>query len=340
MSYSFEDIWSLNLTELQKKRKQTTHDYGTLYNKFLRLDSVLQEKRQKLSGLNSEIALIDRKLKDGRNSNFVLNRKSTEMKDALNLLKGAVEKKESALFELNSRKTKLEDRIKELTQKILECSQQLSNIARTNNINQKKVVELKKEKTILSEEISRFLSATSIERDDFERKAQELNNTFVVSLTERSDVKNTLAAIQNKITDTLANIDMFKNQIEHVKEIKNLRDNIMEQANEQRSFGVKYSELQIELRNKKGQLDSVVSRMQIQNSQLASISDDNLLKIDKALSELSQHKNGVETLSEQRSTALEDILEIMIEKAVLEENKDDIWQRVEMLESGLLEFAR
>ncbi|MBF0376884.1 MAG: hypothetical protein HQK72_05330 [Desulfamplus sp.] len=340
MSYSFEDIWSLSVSELERRRKQTAYEYGTLYNKFIRLDSLLKDRRQKLSNLNSEVALVDRQIKDNRNNNFILNKKRREMGDALALLKGAVEKKEAVLSELNSSKSKLESRINELNHKILEASRELADSAKINNINKKKIVELQKEKKTLSAEISKFLSETDIERDEFERKAQELNNTFVMSLTLRSGVKNRLSSIQKEIQQTLESIDMFKNQIENVKEIQKLRQEIPEIAKEQRSLGVKYAELQIELLNKQEEFDSINSMVETQQKQLSSISDDNLIKIDSALTALNEHKIAVQTLSQERSKALDQILDIMIEKVSLEENQGVIWQRVEKLEAGILEFAR
>ncbi|MBF0209278.1 MAG: hypothetical protein HQK68_00185 [Desulfamplus sp.] len=340
MSYSFEDIWSLSVAELQRRGKQRAYEYGTLYNKFVRLEAVLKEKKERLSSLNSQMALIDKQLKDSKNSKFILNKKRTEMEDALILLKGAVSKKEALLFELNGKKKRLESRIKELNKTILEASKEIATVAKTNNINKKKIVSLKKERTILSTEISKFLSATSIERDEFEKKAQDLNNEFVLSLTERSDVKNRLTAIKKEIESTFASIDMFKNQIESMAEIKKLQESIIQKAKEQRSLSVRYSELQIELINKQGQFDSVASMVETQQNQIASISDDNLIKIDKALSELNEHKKRVADLSEEQNKALDELLDIMVQKAVLEENYDTIWQNIESLEFSILELAQ
>ncbi|MBF0232177.1 MAG: hypothetical protein HQK65_03965 [Desulfamplus sp.] len=340
MSDSFENIWLSTISDLQKKRKETLREYEDRYNQFIRLDSVLKEKREKLSRLNTEIALIDRKIKENRNKNFLLNKKHTDMQDALTLLKGGIEKKQSILVELKGRKKNLQNRFNELMAAIPDSSKEIETLSHSSRTNKKKLLKLRKEKKVLSDEISRFLSETSIERDEFEKKAKEINEVFITTLTERSAAKGRLAALKKETKEILNSIDMFKTRLDHVGEMKTLKESIPENETEYQSLGTKYAQLQTEVLNKRELLNAITARVKSGQDNIISISDDNLLKMDGALSELNQNKIDFQKLSEQQRGDLDDILKIMVENAALEENQDIIWQRLESLETGLLELAR
>ncbi|MBF0204927.1 MAG: hypothetical protein HQK67_11625 [Desulfamplus sp.] len=340
MSDSFEDIWSLTVSDLKIKHNKTALEYEEHYKQLLRMEAVLQEKKEKLSRLNKEAALSDRHIRDQKNNTFRLNKKRADLRDALTLLNGGIEKKEAKLFKLTDRKKELKFKIKTSTEAIHKESSELVDIKKNNLINKKKILVLEKEKKKLSDDISRFLSETSIERDAFEKKAQELNGTFVQILAQRFEIRKHLTEIEKEREATLAEIDEFRNQIEHVNEIKRFKESIVEKEQAQKAFGIQYSKLQIELLNKRERLDAIVSRVDSVKNKIAPLMDDKLLKFDQLISDSNNHKIELQTLSEEQKQSRDEILELMIEKSALEENQDVIWQRIESLETDLLEVAK
>ncbi|MBF0469491.1 MAG: hypothetical protein HQK61_11505 [Desulfamplus sp.] len=309
--------------------------YQSLHDQFLDLDSVLKKKRESLSRRNTEVALIDRQLKESKNKRFLLNKKLVDMQEALTLLKGGFRKKDAMQSRLKNKKKELEIKVQKLTEEISGYSKDIATLKNQTDINKQKELVLKKKKSRLSEDISRFLSETSIERDEFEKKAQDLNTAFIASLIERASAKSRLDIAQKESEEILAAIDVCKTRIEQAFEIKKLKEAVLEQETLQQSLGIRYAELQIELLNKREQIDSIDSLIEVQKKKISSISDSKLTNIEAALSELNEARG----VSLDHAQELDGILEIVLENSVLAENHDMIWQRLESLESVLMEMT-
>ena len=340
MLTNFEDIWFLTVSELQARHKISSEKYGRLQSQFLRIESASLEKKEKLAQMNTEIAVTSRNITDNKNYIFGVNKKLADIHEAMNFVEAGYQKMKTRQIELNHKKQALSFRIKKIQKSIPDSEKQCLGLNERNKITIHKIEALEKEKTNLSADISKFLSQTSTDRDEFEKKTETLNNTFIQNIVERQTSADRLNQIKEKNKGIIADFENAKMQIPNIQEIKDLKKIIPIKELEIQDSGAERTEHQVSLRDKTGALDNLLVEIGDIEMKISLFDDDSILRVEKASSEFDRVKNEFETTVRDREQNLNDIFDLIIEKTGLEENHEMIIQRLDELKedtSGLIE---
>jgi len=332
MQNNYEDIWFLSVQELELMRKESARDYERLNQKFLRLDSILIEKNEKLSRLNREIAVTSRRLKDSKNYVFLVNKKYTDMQDALSLLRSSFGKKERDLLELEEKNQDLQSRLSRLETYIPRLLMDRLDTQIQNKSNTKRLGELLLERDKLSKDVEKFLSETSLERGEFEKKAETLNQTFLESITERSVVSQQLKKAQKKNQEAREVIEKTRVLFVQIDEIKSLKESILRKEKEFGTLEATLGELQAKAHDKNKFLEVLKSRVATEENKISFIADDELIGLGTVMTNFNRLKNDSDIVANKKEEALDKIFELTLDKMGLEENQGILFQGLDQLE--------
>lgn len=336
MLNNFEDFWFLTISQLQSIYQKTAQEYERLHSQILHLESVLIGKKEKLSSLNTEIAVTDRQIRDNGNYIFQINKKNIDRTDAFDQVITEFKKKETKLFEQKKQQHVLETKIKNFQEGIPKIVNERADIEAQNKINTSRCEELEKEKKKLSDEISVFLSKTSIEREEFENKAEELNNIFIQNVTDRSAVNNRLKQVQKKNEEIRSEIEELKKYKPNIDEIKNLKASIPLKEQENQTLETTLTALQADVSDKRETLDGLMAEVNAQEKKLSLIDDDKVIRFDTVLSRFNQLKTQAQKNDTEIEQGMDRIFDLIVEKNGLEENSEMILKRLDSLEKDLL----
>jgi len=336
MLNNFEDIWFLTISQLQSIYQKSAQKYERLHKQILHMESVLIEKKEKLSSLNREIAVTDRRIKDNGNYIFQINKKNIDRSDAFDQVMTEFKKKETKLFEVKKEQHVLETKIEYFQEGIPKTLNELADIEAQNKTDTRRCKELEKEKEKLSDEISAFLSNTSIQREDFENKAEELNNIFIQNITDRSAVNNRLKQVQKKNEEIRTEIEELKKYKPNIDDIKILKASIPLKEQENQTLETSLTALQEDVSDKRKTLDVLMAEVNAQEKKLSLIDDGKVIRFDTVLSEFNQRKTQAQKNDTEIEQSMDGIFDLIVEKNGLEENSAMILKRLDSLEKDLL----
>ncbi len=266
MVLRFETTWYSDMSELRKQRNSSVEKCADLSAQLQHLDAELEKKNQKLTALKREFIVAERKIPDTRNHIFQINKKLYDIDETAHAFIKDFESKENELAEFHRMKQVLETDTDDMRNNLQELSKELTFIDAETKQDTQQIAQLLEEKHELSDEVSKYLSNTSLERDQVEEKFIELNRGFMSSMDEREAVRKRLENLKMTVKMLPDTVDKLKQQLVFLEEVKvihsetaSIRTEVAKLDNEFLAADSNLKERQRELTGKKEHLDLLLS---------------------------------------------------------------------------------
>ena len=188
---------SLEISELIKKRHIAQKQYDKLKKQYHQLDISLNTQMAELRHLNTDYAVILRKIQEVKNDCFILARKKSHLENAELLLLNDIEKKEMELNQFIEKRDQLENQAKLFKNRITDIEAMKKIQQKICQESNDRIKEIINEKNMLSDEISNQLSHISTEKETIEAQLNQLNIQFMSCISERNNVSQNHSNIQS-----------------------------------------------------------------------------------------------------------------------------------------------
>jgi len=187
------------------------------------LNVELEQNTARLTSARREVLVAEKKVKDAQNAILVFKGKLARMDAGVNLLEKESQSAETRLKELSAEKQNLVDSIAKVESDMAETRDGIDGIDSKTQELLSQVRTLETEKAKLSEEISKFLTGSSLEKEASEAKLNDLAMHLADRIRDRNNAKDLLAESKepfSKLQSEIKELDEKRLMLEELRDME------------------------------------------------------------------------------------------------------------------------
>ncbi|HUV49781.1 MAG TPA: hypothetical protein VMW78_02000 [Anaerolineae bacterium] len=326
MSHKFDAMSNQEISELRERRDSERMTLNRLSEELEHIDSETGKGSAQLKAFRRGLAVTEREIKDSQGVIFLFRRKQTEMEEGSSFLFKEIKSRDAELAELNNLKNSLNRNIENVDKDIQEISDSNAALDAENIKLSSRVDEMEAEKLKLSNDISRFLSKTSLDRDKIEEEFNELSASFLNRIAERDAVKQQLSELETAIKDMTEAISGLDEKVAFLEDIKAiqaerevLKADVEERKQESALLSAKLKELQKMLADNQEQADSLSTENAEQIYTVGALEKE-IMVYDKAATGLDSARERLKTSYRLFEESRDALKKLLVDKVWLEKD--------------------
>lgn len=330
--FSHQDITELRLicnTAVRKRR--------VLAEQYECLRQELEKKRKQGEDFRRNLAVTERQIKDIQKDIFMMNSVKSDLDEASVAMLMEVGNKEKQLSELKDQANNLTHKINTTATDMQQALVDVAALESAYSSISHEVASLEKEKYDLSGDIAKCLENTSLERKKVESELNDLSTAFLRIIDERKNAEEQLSdqktasekcvAIMDELTQKLSILEAIMPMLDEKEAVQ---QDVVQLETEIESLNVTRRALLKEMNDQQKQLETLA----VENLELNATITDLETEVglyEKIISEVMIAQAASTLAKSQMSQVSDELMEKLIEKAVLDQAIQDIWRQFDAL---------
>jgi chromosome segregation ATPase len=330
--FSHQDITELRLicnTAVRKRR--------VLAEQYECLRQELEKKRKQREDFRRNLAVTERQIKDIQKDIFMMNSVKSDLDEASVAMLMEVGNKEKQLSELKDQANNLTHKINTTATDMQQALVDVAALESAYSSISHEVASLEKEKYDLSGDIAKCLENTSLERKKVESELNDLSTAFLRIIDERKNAEEQLSdqktasekcvAIMDELTQKLSILEAIMPMLDEKEAVQ---QDVVQLETEIESLNVTRRALLKEMNDQQKQLETLA----VENLELNATITDLETEVglyEKIISEVMIAQAASTLAKSQMSQVSDELMEKLIEKAVLDQAIQDIWRQFDAL---------
>ena len=313
-----------------RKRQALAEQY-----EYIRLE--LENKKGKNDILRRNLAVTERQIKDIQKDIFMMNSVQSDLDETSVAMLLEIGNKENELLALTCQADSLTDKIDGTATDIQQALVDVDALESAYGSISLDVESLEKEKHDLSGDIAKCLENTSLERKKVEAQLNDLSAAFLRiiderkiaedRLTDQKEASEKLSAALDELTQNLSDIDAIRPIL---VEKNAVYQQVLELEAKIESLDTGRRTLLKEMNDQQKQFESLAVENLGLNSAITDLENEVGL-YEKIMSEVKVAQASRDRVKSQMTQVSDELMEKLIEKAVLDQAIQDVWTQFDAL---------
>ncbi|MBF0541096.1 MAG: hypothetical protein HQK91_06565 [Nitrospirae bacterium] len=319
------DKEEIEVSELKKKLDLTKDDFQSLQNTFDKINTELNNNIKTLKHINNDIAINKQKITEIRNDIFSFSRLRGEVDQFAIKLALKYDNLQKSLNTLSQNKDLLTKSIEENSILTKQAVIGMADDEIVISDMRETLEQLTHQKKIISNDIGRRLSKTSLDRDEIEKKFFALNQRFVRHIEERKEVNLILLEIDQPVKVIRNEVDRLKGDLSILNDLKDIPgtkqsvlDHIAKLEGESKSIDLKIADIKTQIPQKLSEIETLTKKNMERRSTLNALERE-IGAFEKVYSMHNNTKISIIELQRSREDLLKEMETMLAHSIELEE---------------------
>jgi len=329
------------LFELKEKRNSGKNILAELSEELSRLRSRVKKKTALLVRANREHAVMEKKIKDGQNRIFYIRDQVSALDENAYLMKEELENKEKQLAELKRKRQQVIDNIINAQEEEREASKRVRTLEDDSRNLNERIDERRLVKQKETNAISVALDKTSFAKEEIEEKITKLNNAFIDSVGERTEVTTRLTEMTTAVEDLReenSHIEEKKEVLEQFQVLKeehsSLELEVREANREAEVLDRRLEDLEKKLEPLQQQFDNMIETNKCRAEEMGALEEE-LAEYDKAATKHGAAREEKGQTLDVNKQGMKKLLNLFTETVRLENGLPNMEKKIEVIRGFL-----